>query len=563
MAIESLIYPKTFHYYDGERRDRAANVAEYYNTRSRTFYYAPTFIFDLENTSSSNRHTFTLMSFANGVRLDADIWYSAGASTNTNWYIQGEYFFVDKNGNRMAKSLFSEVFGSPTWNNAFAVSLNKTLYPSLSDIRLNPAPLVKYSSDSTATVLNLMSWTYKIPNASPYDAPALQGTIDNQLFSRYYSSNDNLDITTQARLNKLWEVIENNGDGTPVTPTFPSQDTSGTGGGDSADPDYNPFSDPIPFPDLPSVSALNMGLISAYNPTDVQLRLLAGKLWSDDFFDEIKKINNDPMEAVISLHLVPIHLTPSTTRSCKIGNYDSEITMPVIGTQFMNVSGGSIQVNERFASALDYSPYTTVYIHIPFVGIVPLDIDYIMKKTITVNYQVDILTGSAVAMVKCNNALLYTFPCDVAMKIPLTSSNHQALYQHAIDMAASVGDLAVSAGAVGGDVSPMAVGHSTVRALESALSTVASKHSEVQKSGSITGAQGILDSYETYLIFHRPIQSLASDFAHFKGFPCNITYTLSSLSGYTEVEYAHLEGVTATDAEKDEIQSLLYAGVIL
>ena len=167
----------------------------------------------------------------------------------------------------MAKSLFADVFGSPTWNNAFAMPLYKSMYPSLSDIRVHPFPLVQYTNSTTASVLNLMSWTFKIPTASPYDAPALQGSMDNQTFRRYYQTNTSLDITTQARLNKLWEVIEANGDGTPVTPTFPSEDTSGTGGGDDADPDYNPFSDPIPFPDLPSVSALNMGLICVSGKT--------------------------------------------------------------------------------------------------------------------------------------------------------------------------------------------------------------------------------------------------------------------------------------------------------
>ena len=362
----------------------------------------------------------------------------------------------------------------------------------------------------------------------------------------------------------------NNGDDKPISPIQPSDDTSTTGGGDKEDPDYNPFTDPIDFPNLPTYGPINTGLITAYRPSIVQLRLLANKLWSDDFINEIKKINNDPMEAVISLHQLPFHVTFSESADCKIGNYNSEISMPVIANQFLNISGGSFTVSERFASALDYSPYTSAHIHIPFVGIVPLDIDYVMKKTLTLNYQVDVLTGSAVAMLKCDNAILYTFPCNMAMTTPLTSSNHQALYREIIQTSASIGHTIV-AGATGGrndgggltQGAKAGVGHGIVSSLESALNTVASKHSEVQKSGAITGVQGILDTYETYLIFHRPIQSLAQNFAHFKGFPCNITYTLSSLSGYTEVEYAHLEGVTATDEEKDEIQMLLQTGVIL
>lgn len=321
---------------------------------------------------------------------------------------------------------------------------------------------------------------------------------------------------------------------------------------------------------MPTIGAFQTGFITAYNPGVNQLRLLGGKLWSDAFFNEIKKIQNDPMEAVISLHMLPFNVISSGTANCMIGNYDSEITMPVIDTQFMSVDGGEITVNERFASALDYSPYTSVHIHIPFVGIVPLDIDFIMKKRLTLKYQVDVLTGAGTALLMCNDAILYTFPCNMAMTIPVSSSNHQALYREIIQTSAQLGHTVVGAANPTTDKhgamtsgAKASIGHGVVSTLESALNTVASKHSEVQKSGAITGVQGILDSFETYLIFHRPIQSLAERFGHFKGFPCNITYTLSALSGYTEVEYAHLEGVTATDEEKDELQALLQGGVIL
>ena len=304
-------------------------------------------------------------------------------------------------------------------------------------------------------------------------------------------------------------------------------------------------------------------MITAYNPGVNQIRLFGQKLWSDNFINEIKKIQNDPMEAVISLHMLPFNVISSGTANCVVGNYNSGIEMPVITTQFMSIEGGECTIAERFASALDYSPYTSVHIHIPFVGTIPLDIDYVMKRHLHLKYQIDVLTGAGTALLMCDNAILYSFPCNLAMTIPISSSNHQALYREIIQTSAQIGHTLV-AGSTGSDKGRDArIGHGVVSSLESALNTVASKHSEVQKSGAITGVQGILDSFDTYLIFHRPIQSLAEKFAHFKGFPCNITYTLSSLSGYTEVEYAHLEGVTATDAEKDEIQTLLQAGVIL
>ena len=43
----------------------------------------------------------------------------------------------------------------------------------------------------------------------------------------------------------------------------------------------------------------------------------------------------------------------------------------------------------------------------------------------------------------------------------------------------------------------------------------------------------------------------------------NITMSLGACSGITYVEQVHLEGITATSAEKAEIETLLKGGVIL
>ena len=510
-------------------------------------------------TSAQNRNNVILFIWANGVYVDCDYYITQ--------QVDGDHLKFNFFGTFNLKGKDGHVI--KTFRDYPLVS-NENAGASLSSFPLYvSAGIPRYvARQDYAEAISGFYGVYMTPTGN-----TASGSPKGQIFTNDFQNKYSafwFDSAYEGTIQSLYDALINNGDDKPISPIQPSDDTSTTGGGDKEDPDYNPFTDPIDFPNLPTYGPINTGLITAYRPSIVQLRLLANKLWSDDFINEIKKINNDPMEAVISLHQLPFHVTFSESADCKIGNYNSEISMPVIANQFLNISGGSFTVSERFASALDYSPYTSAHIHIPFVGIVPLDIDYVMKKTLTLNYQVDVLTGSAVAMLKCDNAILYTFPCNMAMTTPLTSSNHQALYREIIQTSASIGHTIV-AGATGGrndgggltQGAKASVGHGIVSSLESALNTVASKHSEVQKSGAITGVQGILDTYETYLIFHRPIQSLAQNFAHFKGFPCNITYTLSSLSGYTEVEYAHLEGVTATDDEKEEIQMLLQTGVIL
>lgn len=569
MAVNKFHYPQTLSFYDSEGRERKGYIQSFQrwgadagNYLDFTGAYYQYFFIDFTN----NTDWVTVLELSNGVKMQCKP-RNVVTPTGGQQVVYIDYRFLSSNGSTSIASAYS------------TVTLDTGHYSDISNVKtLVTYNRTFYSSDTT--LLNVAAnnvdigftlWFELTNETGLYPTPTQKYAVS--FWNENYSNilcNPLGGAYDDAALQNLINRLNEAGDGTIITPILPSEDTSNTGGGDVDNPDYNPFSDPVDFPNLPDYGPINTGLITAYKPSIVQLRLLASKLWSDDFVDEIKKINNDPMEAVISLHQLPFHINPASTQNCIIGNYDSEIPMATIANQFLNISGGSFQVNERFASALDYSPYTSVHIHIPFVGIVPLDVDYIMKKRLVLNYQVDVLTGSAVAMLKCDNAILYTFPCNMALTTPLTSSNHQALYREIIQTSASVGHTIV-AGATGGRAdgggltqgAKASVGHGIVSSLESALNTVASKHSEVQKSGSITGVQGILDSYETYLIFHRPIQSLAQNFAHFKGFPCNITYTLSALSGYTEVEYAHLEGITATDEEKDEIQALLQTGVIL
>lgn len=383
--------------------------------------------------------------------------------------------------------------------------------------------------------------------------PVLNGEIDRAWFGTNYQG---ATVSADLRITDLAEFIDKmtrNGDGTPISPILPSDDTSDPGGGDEDDPAYDPFSDPVDFPDMPTGGdALSSGFIRAYTPTSSQLQSIARKLWSDDFVETIKKIQNDPMEAIISLHSIPFSVG-SGNAHCVVGNYDTEISVPVVGGQFNRRNLGSIRVPEHWASALDYSPYVTIDIFLPYVGVRSLQVDDIIGRTITVEYLVDVLTGSAVCHIKCGDSVLYSYNCNMAMQIPMSMSSMGPLLQSIMGASANIINGAVASG-IGG-----AVGG----ALGSAINVATSKHSQISRGSSLGGNFGCLSNFVPYLIIHRPIQSLASGFAHFKGYPSNITATIGSVSGYSEVESVHLTGIPCTDIERDEINALLYNGVIV
>lgn len=363
-------------------------------------------------------------------------------------------------------------------------------------------------------------------------------------------------IETDEDLDNLGRAFVDAGDGTnPIEPIIPEDDPfkndpSRPGGGTGS---YTSKGDETGKPGLPSSGVLSSGFIAMYNPSLSELQQLGLKLWDDDFINDFIKLWNDPMEAIISLGLVPFSPTSSGNTNCYVGNYDTQISMARVTSQYMTLSCGSIAVNEYWGNALDYGPYTEAEIYLPFVGMRKIDIDDIMNKTVSVDYNVDLLGGEAIAYITVDNRVLYDFRCNLMSSIPISSSSYASLYSNIIK---GVSTAAIGAALSGGQ-------GAAAGALTSAVNVVTSKHSTVERGGDSTPNSGTLGLFTPYIILHRPVQSLPSNFGHFKGYPSNMTRTLGNISGYTEVEYIHLDGISATDSEKEEILSLLKAGVIL
>ena len=82
-------------------------------------------------------------------------------------------------------------------------------------------------------------------------------------------------------------------------------------------------------------------------------------------------------------------------------------------------------------------------------------------------------------------------------------------------------------------------------------------------SGSVAGGAGFLGSQIPYLIIRRPKQSLPDGYKKYVGYPSNIYAVLGSLTGYTRIEQADLQGIPCTDAELAMIYKALKEGVYL
>lgn len=335
-----------------------------------------------------------------------------------------------------------------------------------------------------------------------------------------------------------------------------TDDPSGPGGGGG---NYDDTSDPIDFPDLPTGGALESGAVVAHRVSKQTLEAIMSKLWDNSIFNitgSWQKSIQDPMDAIVSLHALPFSPTVNGPTNIWIGNFDTELTSPLVTSQYVTIDCGTLDISEYWGSALDYSPYTRAEIYLPFCGVKDVSIEDIMRSTLHVKYNVDVLTGDCIAFVKCGQSVLYHFEGNCKMQIPLTSKSTDALTNAGL----GIGAIVSAGGAVATGGSSLLVAGATI----SAASSVAGSKIRTGRGSDLSGSIGLLDDFVPYIILHRPVQSLAKDYNKFKGYPSNITATLGSLTGYTEVEHVHIRNIpNATSAEMEEIKNLLKTGVLL
>lgn len=458
-------------------------------------------------------------------------------------------------------------------------------------------------------------------------------------------NNVNLSRYEGQYLDEFWGYY----DGTTFTPAssyevavapLPSDDTSydpfspggggelpgdaGEGGVDGGDGTFNwdDDADDIEFNNLPSVGAVNTGFVTLLNPTESQLRDLASFMWSDLFsLDTLKKIFADPMEIILGLNIVPVDVPQGSLMRLKVAGFSTGLSIYRAASQYVTVDCGSVNLQEYWGAYLDYAPYTKVSLYLPYIGVVPLNTDDVMHRTISIKYKVDILTGACMAQIKCSggkhcniNSVMYHYTGNCAINIPVSSTNFSQMISAAIGIATTVATVAAGAGASGAAITAgqaeanagtaayrltkatsyagadhprlekwadlarntaqiergnqhvamaeSAMAAAGARAVGSTASYVMGAKPLVNRAGSISSISGIFGIQIPYLIVEAPRQSLAANYNAFVGYPSNINEPLNTLSGFTSFEKIFLRGIPATDPEIAELYTLLKNGVI-
>ena len=391
----------------------------------------------------------------------------------------------------------------------------------------------------------------------------------------------------------------------------------GTSGPSDGVPDFTETSESISPGSTFPISFQSTGLCRVYVPSITDLNDLANYLWTDQtFLDTIKNILINQfenfMEAVISLTMVPCQVPVGTAQPVKVMFLPTGLSFPPATQQFVEVDCGYVDITERYASALDYNPYTKVSLYLPFIGTVPLDTDEVMGHRVKCVYTIDIVSGACVAKIMVDypdssNGVLYQFSGHCSISMPLTAADFSSYYAAAMSglkMAAGLAAAGAGAPGLAGTLlgEPTAHPSSTTtttrtternaatgrqiltgtesretshtpgqasfkelatRASVNTVGAVINSKFSVEHSGGFTGNTGFLGVQAPYVIINRPDMCNPDEYGAYNGRPSMMYLYLGTLSGFTQVQNIKLTEIPATNPELGEIAELLKTGVIL
>lgn len=324
-------------------------------------------------------------------------------------------------------------------------------------------------------------------------------------------------------------------------------------------PEYNPKPTPPDdntgtIEDSTSILGNNgQGLWSVYNPSLAQINAFGAWLWSNNIWEQIRQYFSDPMQGIIGLHKIYCKPTNGETRTIIAGYLDSGINSPIVTKQYERIDCGTMACAEYYGNALDYAPYTTVHLYLPFIGIVPLNVNEVMGSILHIFYDIDILTGACLATIEVKdsanvNISLYQYNGICSVQIPLTSGNYGSVISSLVTTGAGI----VATIATGGALAPVALG-GAVSALNSGA--------DIKQSGTIGANVGAMARKKPYMVITRKIPHMPLNYNGLVGFPSNNRTYLSELSGFVRTKKVYVSSSIATQNEKKMIEEILSDGV--
>ena len=336
-------------------------------------------------------------------------------------------------------------------------------------------------------------------------------------------------------------------------PSTPKKDGADDEGGITTPPTVKPQGEP----DIPSINIISGTGITLSSPTSDEIKQLNKFLWSKSFYDNILKIQQDPLQAVLGLYITDCPIPTSGRNEIVCGNVDTGISANAILQSFMVIDCGEITVEEEYGSYLDYSPFKQAQLYLPHIGFVDIDNDIIQNNTIHIKYHVSLIDGQALCYVSIKknrypsfNEVYKTYPCSVYSQVPMSAYDVSAKMQSFINTVTSSVLSFANSGSAGALTS----------AVGGAVSTAMTKN-KVEKSGALTDMAGLMGMKRPCLILYTTPAYMPSSYTDDVGSLIGTSDTIANVGGLCKIINPRIN-FSCPKFVSDKLETMLSNGVI-
>lgn len=321
---------------------------------------------------------------------------------------------------------------------------------------------------------------------------------------------------------------------------------------------------PIPSLDVTGIG-VNVWALAGY-----QIESVMDKLFDDDqtIIDSIKAgvwlWGNNPIDFIVSCYWVPFDVDDfykTETKRLYLGQYDTGHDYERVSER-LDTGNRLLLVSTTIDSV--YGDWRDICnfkyeIYLPYIGFYPLDINQYIDKYLTIEMAFDVLTHNVRYYLFANGKLIDRVDGSVGIDIPLMGTDQVNKYKSDMTGFTNIikGGLEAGGGAISGNIKGFASGALDVASGYAQMK----KYPKEQIVGSISSSMNIYDINYIYLKITEKNSLKPDRLNELYNYPSYYMGAVSSLSGYCEIADIRFNS-TATDAEIEEIRTLLRGGVI-
>lgn len=327
---------------------------------------------------------------------------------------------------------------------------------------------------------------------------------------------------------------------------------------------------PLKYTDKIPLSQPKISPYGAFNNffalSETEVKNFASEIWNADddritqFLSGLKLMGENPMNVIISLSLYPFDIKAisgtATETAIKLGR----TTLNTLATKVKNINPvidlGSISLRNYFNNFLDFEPYSTAFLFIPYCGVVQISLNDFIGKVISIKLVCDFFSGICRAVIFADGVPLLYKSGVIGTSIAISGTDSATMSSNLINNSLGVLTNATNLMA-GGNTSTII--NNSANFMGSAFDYSAMR--TIYQTQGTSGSQvSMYESQKPYLLINLPEFDISDSYAMYHGYRCDFYEFVNTLSGYVVTDTPILTNFSCTELEKEMIAEIMTGG---